>query len=71
MLDVAGSMGWEVWGPLAAVGLLGALLISLLLRRRRARRARGREFEAYRAALEALLADDLPAAASALRDAAG
>lgn len=70
MLDVAGSMGWEVWGLLAAVVLPGALLISLVLRRRRARRARGREFEAYRAALEALLSDDLPAAASALRDAA-
>lgn len=69
MLDALGSMGWEIAGPLALAALLAVILLALVLRRRSAR-ARGREFQGYREAVEALLSDNLQGAASALRDAA-
>jgi lipopolysaccharide biosynthesis regulator YciM len=59
---------WEIWG--AATALLLFLILLILLRRRRSGEAQAREFDAYRDAVKALLAEDLDAAIAALRGAA-
>ncbi len=70
MLQSLDSASWEIWAPLAIFLLLAGLVGAALAARRRAARARDREFDAYRNAVGALLGGDLEAASKALRTAA-
>jgi lipopolysaccharide biosynthesis regulator YciM len=67
-VDMLDYTHWQIWG--AATALLLLAIFWILLRRRRAGEAQAREFEGYREAVKALLAEDLDAAIAALRTAA-
>lgn len=69
MLEGFDIARWEIWALLALVLLLSIIWAGLAARRRSAK-ARDLEFDAYRAAVAALLAGNLEAASAALRTAA-